>query len=166
MDLAPLGGFDVGSVYSLHQKHDGVFCQSQDHNNLHINGLSENQTVLGKGWHAISYFPPDTANRGCCKVRILGSAVANKENYIKPSTKDMKTNMINSLKIAAFVLPLAALTSAYGAVSVNFNLSDLPSNPSYEEILNYYNGGADQNGAIGPNYGITFGPDALALLNY
>jgi hypothetical protein len=74
----------------------------------------------------------------------------------------MKTS--NRLKIAALsaVLPLAALSSAQAATSLNFVL---PDNVGYESILNYYNGGADQNGAIGPNYGITFGSDALALLN-
>jgi hypothetical protein len=77
----------------------------------------------------------------------------------------MKTSIINHLKIAALsaVLPLAALSSVQGATSLNFVL---PDNSGVESILNYYNGGADQNGAIGPNYGITFGPDALALDNY
>jgi hypothetical protein len=72
--------------------------------------------------------------------------------------------MIKHLKIAALsvALPLAAMSSAHGAISLNFVL---PDNTGSEQILNYYNGGADQNGAIGPNYGITFGPDSLALLN-
>src|SRR5665213_1730886 len=72
--------------------------------------------------------------------------------------------MIKHLKIAALsvALPLAALSSAQAAVSLNFVL---PDNTGSEHILNYYNGGADENGAIGPNYGITFGPDSLALLN-
>ena len=72
--------------------------------------------------------------------------------------------MIKHLKIAALsvALPLAAISSAYGSISLNFVL---PDNTGYEQVLNYYNGGADQNGAIGPNYGITFGPDSLALLN-
>ncbi|MGA2176018.1 MAG: hypothetical protein ABSH38_13660 [Verrucomicrobiota bacterium] len=73
--------------------------------------------------------------------------------------------MMNRLKVAALsvALPLASLTSAYGAVSLNFNL---PDNTYEDYILNYYNGGADGHGAIGPNYGIVFGPDALSLLNY
>jgi hypothetical protein len=80
--------------------------------------------------------------------------------------------MIKNLRIVALsaALPLATLSSAYGAVSLNFNLSDLstfgPLNSSDEQILNYYNGGADQGGAIGPNYGISFGADALAQINY
>ncbi len=80
----------------------------------------------------------------------------------------MKTS--NRLKIAALsaVLPLAALSSAQAAVSLNFVLPDNGqafTGGGLESILGYYNGGADQNGAIGPSYGITFGSDALALVN-
>jgi hypothetical protein len=77
--------------------------------------------------------------------------------------------MINSLKVAALsaALPLA-FSSAQAAVSLNFTLPDIPqtSGTAYEEILNYYNGGADQYGAIGPSDGITFGSASYALANY
>jgi hypothetical protein len=75
--------------------------------------------------------------------------------------------MIKHLKIAALsvALPLAAISSAHAGISMNFNLPDISSGGAYEEILNYYNGGADQYGAIGPNYGVIWGPDSLALLN-
>lgn len=35
-----------------------------------------------------------------------------------------------------------------------------------DQILNYYDGGADQAGAIGPDYGISFDSGALAMANY
>ncbi len=77
----------------------------------------------------------------------------------------MQPSLLKHLKIAALsaALPLAGMSSAHASISLNFVL---PDNTGSEQILNYYNGGADQNGAIGPNYGITFGPDSLALLNY
>jgi hypothetical protein len=81
----------------------------------------------------------------------------------------MNRNMINRLTVAALsvALPLACLSSAH-AQSLNFELPSLPSGGGngYEQILNYYNGGADQYGDVGPNYGIVFGSDALALGQY
>ena len=76
----------------------------------------------------------------------------------------MQPSLQNYLKIAALsvALPLAMVSNAHASISINFVL---PDNTGSEEILSYYDGGADQNGAIGPNYGITFGPDSLALLN-
>jgi hypothetical protein len=35
----------------------------------------------------------------------------------------------------------------------------------FEYVANYYNGGTDSDGASGPNYGISFGLDAMALSN-
>ena len=80
----------------------------------------------------------------------------------------MKSSLINHCKIAALsvALPLALMPSTRAAVSLNFNLSDLYSYGTSEQILDYYNGGTDAGGATGPNYGISFGPDALALQNY
>ena len=34
-----------------------------------------------------------------------------------------------------------------------------------EQILNFYNGGTGSLGSAGPNYGISFGPDSLALID-
>jgi VPDSG-CTERM motif len=57
-------------------------------------------------------------------------------------------------------LALAAGTSARAAITLTFE--GLQNN---EEILNYYNGGFGGNGSgPGPNYGITFGSDSLALI--
>jgi hypothetical protein len=82
----------------------------------------------------------------------------------------MKTAMHNQLKLAAIVavLPLA-LSSVQGSpISLDFSLPSLPSGGGngYEQILNYYNGGTDQYGDTGPNYGISFGSAALALGQY
>ena len=77
--------------------------------------------------------------------------------------------MINQLKLAAMaaMLPLALSSAHGGGVSINFNLSDLNTyGSSSEAIGDYYNGGTDAGGATGPNYGISFGSDALALRNY
>ncbi len=75
----------------------------------------------------------------------------------------------NRLKVAAICVgaPLAWLSTAQAQVSLNFNLSDLNSYGSNEEpIGDYYNGGTDAGGATGPNYGVSFGADALTLKNY
>ena len=79
----------------------------------------------------------------------------------------MTTSIINRLKVVALsaVLPLTALSSAHAAVSLDFTMPSLPA-AGYEAIQNYYNGGANQLGDVGPNYGITFGSDALALGQY
>jgi len=81
----------------------------------------------------------------------------------------MNTSILtNPLKIAAVAaaLSLACGHSARAAISLDFTLPDLSDSGGSEAILNYYNGGADQNGGTGPNYGITFGADALSLGQY
>jgi hypothetical protein len=68
------------------------------------------------------------------------------------------------ISVGAF---LAWLSAAPAQVSLNFNLSDLSSHDSNEEpIGDYYSGGTDAGGATGPNYGVSFGADALTLKNY
>jgi hypothetical protein len=64
---------------------------------------------------------------------------------------------------AAF--PLALLSSAHGQ-TLNFQLPDTDPSVGDQEILSYYNGGADQNGAIGPSDGVVFNSNAVSLLNY
>jgi len=72
-----------------------------------------------------------------------------------------------SAAIALSVMAFAAVSSARaGVVTLNFALSDLSTYGLYEPILNYYDGGADAGGAIGPNYGITFNAGAAAQNNY
>jgi hypothetical protein len=82
----------------------------------------------------------------------------------------MKTKIMKNLKALSALLPLAAMSAhgvLPGTVSLDFALSDNdPKLGGIEQILNYYNGGADGNGAIGPSYGITFGSDEWAALNY
>jgi hypothetical protein len=62
---------------------------------------------------------------------------------------------------------VACATSVH-AVSLDFTLptADLTAGGGDAEILNYYNGGTDQYGGTGPNYGISFGTEALALGQY
>jgi hypothetical protein len=78
------------------------------------------------------------------------------------------------LALLCGALPLAIAPTVRADVSLNF---DLPDNTqatdqanstggSFEQILDYYDGGADENGAIGPSDGIVFGSDALSVLNY
>lgn len=72
---------------------------------------------------------------------------------------------MNRLKIATLSAMLELfLSSAHGQVSLNFIIPGQTA--AYQEILNYYDGGASQEGQVGPNYGITFGSGALSLLNY
>lgn len=62
--------------------------------------------------------------------------------------------------IIAAAASLAAFSSARADVVLNF--LGLQNN---EEVLDYYNGGLGGNGSgPGPNYGITFGTDTLALI--
>ena len=53
-------------------------------------------------------------------------------------------------------------------IVLDFDLPSLPSGGGngYEEILNYYDGGTDQYGDVGPSDGITFSDTALALGQY
>jgi hypothetical protein len=78
--------------------------------------------------------------------------------------------MMKHLKIALLsaLLPFAAVTSAQAdAISLNFELPGVNvTGIGYGAIENYYNGGADFNGAVGPNYGISFSPSALSLAEY
>ena len=63
---------------------------------------------------------------------------------------------------------LTAQLACAGVISLNFELPSLPSGGGngYEQILNYYNGGADQYGDVGPNLGVVFNSTALALGQY
>ena len=59
------------------------------------------------------------------------------------------------------VLVLGSLAAQAGTITLTFEgLQD------QEQVLNYYNGGLGGNGSgPGPNYGITFGTDSLALIS-
>jgi hypothetical protein len=55
---------------------------------------------------------------------------------------------------------IAAPKADAAVVSLGFEgLKDM------EQILNFYNGGTGSLGSAGPNYGISFGPDSLALID-
>jgi hypothetical protein len=56
----------------------------------------------------------------------------------------------------------AGLLSAVPAFSATL---DFQGAGDYNFIQNYYNGGTNDAGASGANYGISFGPDALAITN-
>jgi hypothetical protein len=58
----------------------------------------------------------------------------------------------------------AGLLSAAPAFSDTVTL-DFEGATSYSSLAHFYNGGTDTAGASGPNYGISFGGDALALSN-
>jgi hypothetical protein len=58
----------------------------------------------------------------------------------------------------------AGLLSAAPAFAATVTL-DFEGANSFASINNFYNGGTDSAGASGPNYGISFGGDALALSN-
>jgi hypothetical protein len=76
----------------------------------------------------------------------------------------MKTRTSNLFSGAALCCAMSlGFSSHAGVVALNFVL---PDNTYYENILNYYNAGADQNGATGPNDGVTFSSGAMAFLNY
>jgi hypothetical protein len=56
---------------------------------------------------------------------------------------------------------IAAPKADAAVVSLGFEgLKDM------EQILNFYNGGTGSLGSAGPNYGISFGPDSLALIDF
>jgi hypothetical protein len=61
-------------------------------------------------------------------------------------------------------LAAVGLLSAAPAFSANVTL-DFEGVNSYYSINNYYNGGTDQSGNTGANVGISFGGDALGLVN-
>jgi hypothetical protein len=84
--------------------------------------------------------------------------------------KSMNTSsLINRMRVTALVavLPLACITSAH-AFSLDFTLpnADLTAGGGDAAILDYYNGGTDGFGSTGPNFGVSFGADALALGQY
>jgi hypothetical protein len=69
-----------------------------------------------------------------------------------------------SKKWVVCLFSVVCATSVH-AVSLDFTLptADLTAGGGDAKILDYYNGGTDQYGGTGPNYGISFGSDALAL---
>ena len=69
--------------------------------------------------------------------------------------------MKRTLTALAMVLLIGVVAAHAGTVVLTFE--GLQDN---EEVLNYYNGGFGGNGSgPGPNYGITFGSDSLALIS-
>lgn len=67
-------------------------------------------------------------------------------------------------KVVAFLLPLYAL--AVSSASANVVVLNFQGLGDQEEVLNYYNGGHGGSGSgPGPNYGITFGSDSLAIIS-
>lgn len=73
----------------------------------------------------------------------------------------MRTRL-SALVLAAFLAgPLAA--QAGGVITLNFEGIGPYPNTSNISIDNYYNGGAASDGAIGPNYGVTFSDSAYLL---
>lgn len=69
--------------------------------------------------------------------------------------------LLTRVGCAAFLLAMLATTSRADVVTLTFEgLGD------NEQVLNYYDGGYGGNGSgPGPNYGITFGSDSLALIS-
>jgi len=63
--------------------------------------------------------------------------------------------------LGAAAAALFAATPAFAAST----LIDFETATSFASINEYYNGGADSAGAIGPSLGVSFGGDALALQN-
>jgi hypothetical protein len=71
----------------------------------------------------------------------------------------MKTKLF-ALGVSLFAILSLSLASPASALVLTFEgLQD------QEEILDFYNGGTGSLGSAGPNYGINFGPDALALID-
>jgi len=64
------------------------------------------------------------------------------------------------------VSALAVLLAAWGGFSVSANAITLTFEglQNLEQIQDFYNGGTGSLGSAGPNYGIRFGDDSLALL--
>ena len=58
----------------------------------------------------------------------------------------------------------AGLLSAAGASAATINL-DFSGATSNASVNNFYNGGTDQAGASGTNYGVSFAPSVLDLTN-
>jgi hypothetical protein len=91
--------------------------------------------------------------------------IFNRKKPKKITDKIMFTK--TSKKWVTCLFSVACATSVH-AVSLDFTLptADLNAGGGNAEILNYYDGGTDQFGGTGPNYGISFGTDALALGQY
>ncbi len=69
--------------------------------------------------------------------------------------------MNNSFKLAAVIALLSAMPAA--AITLTFEgINDPYPSPNYS-VGGYYGGGTSGNGHVGPNYGIQFGDNALAL---
>ncbi len=69
--------------------------------------------------------------------------------------------MRKAISLLAVIFVLAVASAKAGTIVLTFE--GLQDN---ETVLNYYNGGLGGNGSgPGPNYGITFGPDTLAIIS-
>lgn len=70
-------------------------------------------------------------------------------------------------RLAAVVLALGAMAMMAGVASANVITLTFEGLQDEEPILNYYNGGTGGFGSgPGPNYGIAFSSDSLALISY
>jgi hypothetical protein len=93
----------------------------------------------------------------CCRSRLesVSGMVADKETCIKTKIENMK------MKELTIILGASVIACA----SVNAQVLTFEGLQNEETIGNYYNGGLGGAGSgPGPNYGITFGPDSLALV--
>ena len=70
----------------------------------------------------------------------------------------MKTKII----MVMIVMAMAILMSVSSASALVLNFEGLQ---DMENILDFYNGGTGSLGSSGTNYGVSFGPDALALID-
>jgi hypothetical protein len=68
----------------------------------------------------------------------------------------MFVKAVKAVRGAAVAVGITATGASATSVTLDFTL------PATEEVTNYYSGGTDQNGATGPNYGISFSPAIIA----
>jgi hypothetical protein len=68
----------------------------------------------------------------------------------------------NQVKLKLITALAAGLLSAAPAFSLTLDFQDVG---AYNFIQEYYNGGTNDAGAYGPNYGISFGLDVLGMTN-
>lgn len=80
------------------------------------------------------------------------------QNSIKKGGENMKTKIIKIM----IVMVIAVLLSVSSASALVLDFEGLQ---DYEQILDFYNGGTGSLGSSGTNYGISFGQDALALID-